>query len=55
MKEVAPGLFVESSYPPCNLVLIVSDQGGIVVDLPPSPMHAMNWLEQARGISGTLR
>ncbi len=55
MKEVAPGLFVESSYPPYNLVLIVSDRGGIVVDLPPSPIHAMNWLEQARGVAGTLR
>jgi len=55
MKEVAPGLFVESSYPPYNLVLIASDRGGIVVDLPPNPMHAMNWLEQARGIAGTLR
>ena len=55
MKEVAPGLFVESSYPPYNLVLITSDRGGIVVDLPPNPMHAMNWLEQARGIAGTLR
>lgn len=55
MKEVAPGFFVESSYPPYNVVLITSDQGGIVVDLPPSPMHAMNWLEQARGIAGTLR
>jgi len=55
MKEVAPGFFVESSYPPYNLVLIITDRGGIVVDLPPSPMHAMNWLEQARGIAGTLR
>jgi len=55
MKEVAPGVFVESSYPPYNLVLIISDRGGIVVDLPPSPMHAMNWLEQARGVAGTLR
>ena len=55
MKEVAPGFFVESSYPPYNLVLIMTDRGGIVVDLPPSPMHAMNWLEQARGIAGTLR
>lgn len=55
MKEVAPGFFVESTYPPYNLVLITSDRGGIVVDLPPSPMHAMNWLEQARGMAGTLR
>jgi glyoxylase-like metal-dependent hydrolase (beta-lactamase superfamily II) len=55
MKEVTPGFFVESSYPPYNLVLIITDRGGIVVDLPPSPMHAMNWLEQARGVAGTLR
>ena len=55
MKEVAPGLFMESSYAPYNLVLIKTDRGGIVVDVPPNPIHAINWLEQARAIAGEIR
>ncbi|MGC9520953.1 MAG: hypothetical protein ACP5HG_03605 [Anaerolineae bacterium] len=55
MKEVATDLFVESSYPPYNLVLIKTAKGGIVVDLPPNPVHAMNWLEEARAKAGKLR
>jgi len=55
MKEVAPGLFVESSYAPYNLVLIKTDQGGVLVDLPPNPAQAMNWLEQARAVLGAIR
>ncbi|MBN1247896.1 MAG: hypothetical protein JXC32_09575 [Anaerolineae bacterium] len=55
MKEVISGFFVESSYPPYNLGLIATETGGIVIDLPPNPMHTMNWLEQARGTVGDLR
>jgi glyoxylase-like metal-dependent hydrolase (beta-lactamase superfamily II) len=55
MKEIAPGVFVESSYPPYNLVLIVTSEGGIVVDLPPNPVHTFNWLEQARAVANSLR
>ncbi len=55
MKEVAPGVLVESSYAPYNLVLIETEKGGIAVDLPPSPMYAMNWLEQARKAVGHVR
>jgi glyoxylase-like metal-dependent hydrolase (beta-lactamase superfamily II) len=55
MKEIAPGIFVESSYPPYNLVLIATSQGGIAVDLPPNPVHALNWLEQARATVSPLR
>lgn len=55
MKEVVSGIYVESSYAPYSLVLIETATGGVVIDLPPSPMHAMNWLEQARGTAGDLR
>ncbi len=55
MEEVAPGLFVESSYAPYNLVLIRTARGGIIVDMPPNPMHAMSWIEQARAMLGELR
>jgi cyclase len=55
MKEVIAGFYTESAYPPYNLGLIATEVGGIVIDLPPNPMHAMNWLEQARGVVGELR
>ena len=55
MEEVVPGLFVESSYAPYNLVLIRTARGGIMVDMPPNPMQAMSWIEQARAILGDLR
>ena len=55
MKEVAPGLFVESSLAPYNLVLIRTEKGGVLVDLPPNPVHALDWIEQARALLGHLR
>lgn len=55
MKEVAPNIYVESSYPPYNLVLIKTDKGGIVVDSPPNPLHGMNWLEKVRATVDRIR
>lgn len=55
MKEVAPGVFVESAYPPYNVVLIKTSAGGLVVDLPPNPVDALNWMEQARAMAMPLR
>ncbi len=55
MKEVAHGLFVESSVAPYNLVLIRTVRGGVLVDLPPNPMHALDWIAQARTLVGQLR
>ncbi|MGC9469693.1 MAG: hypothetical protein ACP5HS_13945 [Anaerolineae bacterium] len=55
MKEIAPGVYVESSYPPYNLVVIDTEKGGIIVDIPPNPVHAVTWFEQARGTVGKLR
>jgi len=55
VKEVATNVFVESSYPPYNLVLIKTEKGGIIVDVPPNPVHALTWIEQARAAGGPLR
>lgn len=45
MKEIVPGVFVESAFPPYNLVLIQSENSAIVVDIPPNPLDAMRWRE----------
>lgn len=55
MKEIFPGIFLETAYPPYNLVLIDTDKGAIAVDIPPRPVHAVNWLEQARSALGRIR
>lgn len=55
MQEVFPGIFLETTYPPYNLVLIDTDKGAIAVDVPPRPVHAVNWLEQARSALGKIR
>ena len=43
MQEIAPGIFVESAYPPYNLGLIVTERGPIVIDMPPRPSYAWAW------------
>lgn len=55
MKEVAEGIFVESSYAPYNLVLIETSLGAIAVDLPPDPLQAKRWLEEAREVVSGVR
>ena len=46
MKEIGPGVFVESAFPPYNLVLIQEEDSAIVVDIPPNPLDAMQWREK---------
>lgn len=55
MQEIAPGIYVESNYPPYNLALITTDRGPIVVDIPPRPSHAWAWQHQVEEIAGTPR
>jgi glyoxylase-like metal-dependent hydrolase (beta-lactamase superfamily II) len=50
MKEIAPGIHVESAFPPYNLVLIQTQESVVVVDIPPKPVDAMNWYEQILGL-----
>lgn len=52
MQEIAPGIFIESNYPPYNLGLIVTDHGPIVIDIPPRPSHAWAWQQQVAEIAG---
>ena len=52
MKEIAPGIFVESAFPPYNLVLVESENAVVVVDIPPHPADALSWLEQVRAHAG---
>lgn len=55
MQEIAPGIFVESRYPPYNVGLILTDHGAIVVDVPPRPSHAWAWHEQVEQVAGKPR
>ena len=55
MQEIAPGIFVESAYPPYNLGLIVTDDGPIVIDVPPRPSHAWAWQQQVEEVAGKPR
>ncbi|MBN2392257.1 MAG: hypothetical protein JXR84_16130 [Anaerolineae bacterium] len=55
MQEIAPGIFVESAYPPYNLGLIVTDHGSIVIDMPPRPSYAWAWQQQVEEVIGKPR
>ena len=55
MQEIAPGIFVESAYPPYNLGLIVTEYGSIMVDIPPRPSYAWAWLQQVEEVAGKPR
>jgi glyoxylase-like metal-dependent hydrolase (beta-lactamase superfamily II) len=43
MKEVAPGIYLESAFPPYNLVVIQTQDSVVAVDIPPNPIHATSW------------
>ncbi len=55
MQEIAPGIFVESAYPPYNVSLIVTEHGPIVIDIPPRPSHAWAWQQQVEELAGKPR
>lgn len=55
MQEIAPGIYVESNYPPYNLGMIVTDKGPIVIDVPPRPSHAWAWRHQVEEMAGKPR
>jgi glyoxylase-like metal-dependent hydrolase (beta-lactamase superfamily II) len=46
MKEIAPGILLETTIAPYNLVLIRNENSNVVVDIPPDPLDAMNWREK---------
>ncbi|MER3458458.1 MAG: hypothetical protein C4309_07370 [Chloroflexota bacterium] len=43
MEQIAPGIYVETSYRAVNVGAIVTDRGLIVVDVPPFPTDARRW------------
>lgn len=43
MEQIAPGIYVETSYRAVNVGAIVTDEGLIVVDVPPFPVDARRW------------
>ena len=55
MQEIASGIFVETRYPPYNLGLITSADGGLVVDVPPRLPHARQWLREVQEVAGLIR
>ena len=55
MKEVAPGIYIETNYPPYTLTLIATSSGGILVDLPPRVSHARAWLNEVRAVTERIR
>ncbi|MBN2006807.1 MAG: hypothetical protein JXA21_25860 [Anaerolineae bacterium] len=55
MEEIAPGIFVETGYPPYNLALIRTNDGALAVDLPPHPEHARQWLDTAQEAVGKIK
>lgn len=55
MQEIAPGIYVESNYPPYNCALIRSAAGAIVIDIPPQPGYAWAWRHQVEEIAGKPR
>ena len=55
MQEVAPGIFVETSYSPYNLGLITLDNGVLVIDIPPRATDAARWLSQVQEFAGPVR
>lgn len=43
MEQIAPGIYVETGYRAVNVGVIVTDEGLIVVDVPPFPADARRW------------
>lgn len=54
MKEIVPGIFIENKYPPYNVGLIALEQSAIVIDVPPRPKDARNWLREAQLQAGHI-
>ncbi len=51
MEEVANEVFVEFGYESCNCGLVMTGEGGIVVDTPMIPIEAQDWASQVSEIT----
>ncbi len=55
MEEIIPGIFVEERYAPYNVGLVTLDEGALVVDVPPHPEDARQWLREVQQTAGAIR
>jgi glyoxylase-like metal-dependent hydrolase (beta-lactamase superfamily II) len=55
MEEIVTGIFVEDRYRPYNVGLVMLDEGALVVDVPPRPAEARQWLREAQQTAGMIR
>ncbi|MGC9399168.1 MAG: MBL fold metallo-hydrolase [Anaerolineae bacterium] len=55
MEEIVSGIFVEDRYGPYNVGLVTLDEGTLVVDVPPRPADARQWLREAQETAGVIR
>lgn len=53
MKQVAPGVYVETKYPSGNVGIIVTDAGVVCVDVPMLPSDVYHWRAQIESVTNT--
>lgn len=54
MQEIAPGVLVETGYPPYNVALIAGDHAAVAIDWPVCPSQAQQWRRTAEAAVGPL-
>lgn len=52
MQEIAPGVYVNLDFRGCNVGLIETADGNILIDTPMIPSESRRWLEYIRQITG---
>jgi glyoxylase-like metal-dependent hydrolase (beta-lactamase superfamily II) len=55
MEEIVSGIFVEDRYSPYNVGLVTLNEGAAVIDVPPHPKDARQWLREAQQTAGVIR
>jgi cyclase len=48
IREIAPGVYVETEYHGANVAFIVTDEGVILIDSPMLPKEARHWREEIK-------
>jgi cyclase len=51
MQEVAPGIYLETAYPPVTVGAVLTDEGWVIIDTPPMPRDGQAWVEALRAVS----
>ncbi len=55
MQEIAPGVYVNLDFRGCNVGLIETADGNILIDTPMIPSESRRWLEYIRQITGNKK